>query len=444
MTQEIQNEEITVDFTKIFKVLNYRRKLIFKVFLAVVTVFIALAYVMPKKYATDADLYINKSNDTNLAEMNPYVLSYLTNNGGLSGMLSSNGGNTLQNEIEIMKSPLVMDRVIKENDIRYKAGKKKGELISTRDFLRKNLAIESEKGTSIVSISYKSRTPELSYNVVNSIIKNYQAVNAEINTRKAQKDKALLEDSYEATNKAVNEKLSAMKNVSTMPQTAMTSIGVLAALKGHNRAISSSLGAMQGQMIEGQRSQISIEQDVEKLKLVKSKLEWTNLVERLSQDATNVIVLKQPEIKRPFEQSSPKLFTSLIMGISLGVLASILAVILIEKTDGKLTYSDLGEKIIYNIADNVDELKILLLANPSQSVSVVDFNGFQEEFTKDFQNFTNLKFIKAEISKSVIDELASSDKLIFAGRIGKTPKKIYGQLKNLCVEAGKKIYFEVV
>ena len=72
---------------------------------------------MPKKYEVSADLYINKTNNSNMAEINPYVIEELGSGGGMSAMLSGGKG-TLDNEIELISSPKVMDKVIQENDIK--------------------------------------------------------------------------------------------------------------------------------------------------------------------------------------------------------------------------------------------------------------------------------------------------------------------------------------
>ena len=344
------DEDLNINFKKIFSMLWYRRKLIIKTFVIVLLVFLALTCVWPKKYKTDADLYINKSNNTNLMELNPYILSSLSGTDGLTSLMSGIGGD-LQNEIEIMKSPLVMDNVIKENDIRYDKGKKKGELVTTKDFLKKNISVKQQKGTNVVKISYKSKKALSSYNVVNSIINNYERVNEDINTAKAVKDKKLLEASYADTSKILNEKLSAMKTKSGLPDNALTGLGMLAAIKGHHKAIGGAMSSIRSQVVEGKKSEIDIQQDVDKLSLVKSKLEWTKLVEQLSKDTTNVIVLKQPEIKRSFEHSipSPKLWVNLLLGAILGFIASVIAVTWAEITDKKLTYSELGDNVIYNI-----------------------------------------------------------------------------------------------
>lgn len=443
MQTGVENDEIIVDFSKVFKILNYRKFLIAKIFTVFIIIFAVLTFITPKKFETNADLYVNKSNNTNLTELNPYAISSLTGGEGISSLLGA-GASNLQNEIEIIQSPLIMDRVIKDNNLRYKKGPKKGEFLSTRDFLKKNISIENRKGSNIISISYKSKTPLQSYNVINSIITNYQKTNEEINTKKAVNDKKLLEGSYAQANKTLNQKLSAMKHSGGMPTTAMAGMGMMAALRGHSRAISGAVGSVQSQVVEGQKSQIAVDQEVEKLKLVKTKLEWTNLVEKMSKETSNVIVLKHPELKRSFEASEPKLLVNLILGIIFAIFASIFAVILAENTDKSITYSELGDNIIYDIEKNIDDLKLILLANSKKELSLVVFDGFQDRILKDLAEFKNLNIIKASISSKTIDDISNADKLIFASKIGKTSKKIYQQIKNVCAETQKNIYTEII
>lgn len=444
MQNEIENEtEIVIDFGKIIKIIKYRKILIAKVIIFCILFAVILTYILPKQYATEANIYINKSSNTNLIELNPYLIASMGADDKLSGILAGTS-NMLQNEMEIMKSPLVMDKVILENNLRYPWGKKKGELLSTKDFLRKNISIENEKGTNVITIEYKSKKPQLSYNVVNSIIANYQQANEEINTQKAAKDKKLLETSYAQTNKVVNKKLSALKHTNALPDTAMTGMGILAALRGHNRAISSAVGSVQSQIVEGQKSQISIEQDVDKLKMVKSKLEWSNLVEKMAKDTSNVIILKKPEIKRSFEQVSPKLWINLILGIIFGFLASIIAVVLSELKDKKLTYSTLGDKVNYEPEDYVDDLKFFLLKNLKEQVLFIVFEGFQAELLQKIEGINNFKIINAGISQKIIDEISYSNKIILFAKVGQTSKKLYKQIKDMCVETQKQICIEVV
>ena len=197
------DEELTIDLKKIFKTLWSRKKEIFLTFVLITGFFIALTFILPKKYTVTSDLYINKTGTTNLSDLNPFVIADQGVGSGFAGVFS--GGNSgLNDELEIIQSPLVIDRVIKENNLRYKKGKKKDEFISTKVFLKKNISIENKKGTNVISITYKNKDPKVAYNVVKSIISNYQLVNETLNTQKASSDKKLMEESLKDVNKELN------------------------------------------------------------------------------------------------------------------------------------------------------------------------------------------------------------------------------------------------
>ena len=59
-----ENEEITINLKNIFLALWSRRFFIIKIFSIVLAFFIALTFVLPQKWKVDADLYINKTNNS--------------------------------------------------------------------------------------------------------------------------------------------------------------------------------------------------------------------------------------------------------------------------------------------------------------------------------------------------------------------------------------------
>ena len=435
------DEELTIDLKKIFKTLWSRKKEIFLTFVLITGFFIALTFILPKKYTVTSDLYINKTGTTNLSDLNPFVIADQGVGPGFAGVFS--GGNSgLNDELEIIQSSLVIDRVIKENDLKIKKGKKAGEYISTAAFLKKNISIENKKGTKVISITYKNKDPKVAYNVVKSIINNYQLVNETLNTQKASSDKKLMEESLKDVNKELNLKIAEMKKSGAMPNSTM--MGQVAVMQGYNKAISSALNTVANQAIEGQKRQIAVDAEVEKLKMVKSKLEWSTLVEQMAKNATNVTILKEPEQKRDFEFSEPKLLINIILGLVFSLIASLVLVILLENTDKKMTYSTLGEKVLYDLNKNTDDLKILLLASPEKSFTVLAFDGFNTGDMQSLSAFSNLKIITADISPQTVDNIKRTDNIILASKIGRSSRKLYLQLKNICQEMKKDIYLEIV
>ena len=444
--QDELDEELTIDLKKIVLTIWNRRILLTKVFGIVLIFFILLTFILPKKYEVQSDLYINKANDTNIAEINPYVLSDLGSAGGGMTAMLAGGNSQITNEIELMKSPLVIDKVIRENNFVYKKkfgiipNKREGEYISTAAFLGKgkNISFENKKGTNIITITYKARKPETAYNVVASIITNYIDLNKQLNSEKSKSDKKIIEAEYNKVKASLNEKVNSS---SGMPDAAASGMGQLSILSAFSNSASNAMGALKGQMAEGKKSQIAVSEEAAKMAELSKKLEWAKLVEEMS-DSSKVLVLKEPQKLRPFENSSPKLFMNILLGIVFGFIAALAALIYVENTDKKLTYSMLGDEILYDLQNNTDELKMLLLANQDKRISLVTFGNLPYEI--DIKGFQNIQLLEADISSNFINGVSATDAVILFAQVGQTNSKLYKQTKSLLNDIKKPVIKEVL
>lgn len=442
--QDELDEELTIDLKKIVFALWSRKKLIASVFTCVLIFFIALTFISAKKYKVDADLYINKSNNSNMADLNPYVISELGAGGGMAALMS--GGGTLANDIELMQSPLVIDKVIQENDLRFKklfgiiSTKKTGQYLTTEKFLKKGISFENKKGTNVVTIEYKSKDKDLAYNVVNSIIVHYLELNKEINSTKSKSDKKIIESEYKKAKADLNRK---MNSVSGLPDSAMAGSGNLAAMSAFSKSAQKAMSTLQGQYVAGEKAKISVTEDASKVAALSSKLEWAKLVDEMS-DSSKVIVLKEPRKLKDYEQTSPKLFTNILLGIVFGVIASLIAVLFRENTDKKLTYSMLGENIIYNAEKDLTDLKMTLLAKQDKQISLVLFEKLPSEIISELEKFKNLQFVNPDISNEFVTEINKTSDVILFGTINHTDSKLYKQIKKMLDEMNKNILNEVL
>lgn len=442
--QDELDEELTIDLKKIVFALWSRKKLIASVFTCVLIFFIALTFISAKKYKVDADLYINKSNNSNMADINPYVISELGAGGGMAALMS--GGGTLANDIELMQSPLVIDKVIQENDLRFKKlfgiipTKKTGQYLTTEKFLKKGISFENKKGTNVVTIEYKSKDKDLAYNVVNSIIVHYLELNKEINSTKSKSDKKIIESEYKKAKADLNRK---MNSVSGLPDSAMAGSGNLAAMSAFSKSAQKAMSTLQGQYVAGEKAKISVTEDASKVAALSSKLEWAKLVDEMS-DSSKVIVLKEPRKLKDYEQTSPKLFTNILLGIVFGVIASLIAVLFRENTDKKLTYSMLGENIIYNVEKDLTDLKMTLLAKQDKQISLVLFEKLPSEIISELEKFKNLQFVNPDISNEFVTEINKTSDVILFGTINHTDSKLYKQIKKMLDEMNKNILNEVL
>ena len=444
---QVLDEELTIDLKKIFLALWSRKFLISKVFLLILLFFILLTFISAKKYTVTTDLYINKANNTNMMEINPYAIEELgAAGGGMAALMSGGGG--LTNELELIQSPLVIDKVIKENNLVYRKkwgilpNPKEGEYISTAAFLGKgkNISFENKKGTNVITIEYKSKNPELAYNIVNSIINNYIELHKQLNSEKSKSDKKVIEAEYNKAKQALNSKLNSS---SGLPEQALATSSGISAMSAFSKSAQQAMANLKGQVIQGQKSRAAITEEAEKVAALSSKLEWAKMVDEMS-DSSKVLVLKEPQKLRDFEYSSPKLLINILLGIVFGFIASLFAVIFAENTDKKLTYSMLGDNIIYNLEENFSDLKLLLLANADKHMSIITFEDIPSNILSKFENIRNINFVKADISNEFVNNITASDKVILIVSVGKTNSKFYKQIKSMLGEMNKNIISEAI
>lgn len=443
--QEDIDDELVIDLKKIFFAIWDRKFLISKTFAVVLLVFIALTFVTPKKYKVDTDLYINKANNSNMMEINPYAIEELgAAGGGMAALMS--GGGALTNELELMQSPLVIDKVIRENNLIIKKkwgiipNKKEGEYISTASFLKKNVSFENKKGTNVISIEYKNKDPELAYNVVNSIITNYIALHKELNSEKSKSDKKVIETEYNKAKTALNKKVN---TVSGLPEQAIVSTGNLSAMSAFSKPAQQAMSTIQGQIIAGEKSRIAVTEEAAKVANLSSKLQWAKMVEEMS-DSSKVLVIKEPQKLRDFEYSSPKLLINILLGIVFGFIASIFAVVFAETTDKKLSYSMLGDNIIYDLENDFSDLKLMLLANQDKKIAIIVFENICENMVAQLKEFRNLTLVKADISSEFVQNIKNNNEVILFTSVGKTNSKLYKQIKTMLSEMNKKIALDVL
>ena len=437
------DEELTIDFKKIFFALWSRKFLISKVFLLVLLFFILLTFISPKKYKVDADLYINKANGTNMMEINPYAIEELgAMGGGMAALMSGGGG--LTNELELIQSPLVIDKVIRENDLRFKKflgifpTKKTGEYLTTKAFLKKNISFENKKGTNVVTIEYKSKDPELAYNVVSSIITNYIELHKELHSEKSKSDKKIIENQYNIAKKSFDEKV---KKADGLPEQALAMSGNISAMSAFSQSAQQALSNLKGQVIQGEKAKLALTEEASKVASLSSKLEWAKMVEEMS-DSSKVLVLKEPQKLRDFEYASPKLLINILLGIVFGAIAALFAVIFAENADKKLTYTMLGDNIIYNIDNDFSDLKLLLLANQDKKIATVCFENIPGNIEEQLKAYRNLSLVKADISNEFVQSVKNSDEILIFATIGNTNSKFYKQIKTMLTEMNKKVALE--
>ncbi len=444
MSKDYQGtDELTINLKNIFLALWNRKFLIAKIFTITLVFFIAMTFISEKKWTVSADLYINKANNTNYLEINPYALEDVAG-GGLGSMLG--GTDPLANEIELIQSPLVIDKVIKENNLRFKKlfgiipTKKAGQYLTTEKFIKAGPQFETKKGTKVLNISYTSKNKDLAYNVVNSIITNYIQLYKEVNSKKSKSDKAILESEYKKAKAELDKKVN---TASGLPSTSLAGSGNLAALSAFSRSAQNAIANIKGQYVAGEKSRIAVSESAAKVSQLAQKLEWANLVDEMS-DSSKVLVIKEPYPLRDWEYSSPKLLINILLGIVFGVIFSIIGVIYKEVTDKKLSYSMLGNDVIYDLEKEFNKLSAKLISNSENKTAFVKFEEFPVLLQEKFKNFTNVVSVKADISNDFKTTLKDIESIVLFATINKTDSEHYKIIKSMLEDMNKNIVYEVI
>lgn len=431
------DEELNINVLKIWNILWSRKLLIIKVFCSVLLFFILLTFILPKKYIVTADLYINKSNNSNMMDVNPFALDDAT-----GPIVSMGADKAINNEIELMKSELVLDKVIRDNNIRYKKGKKKGEYLTAEAFYGKGkaLKIDNTKNTNVITVKFKAKKPDYAYGVVSSLIANYIQLHKEINSEKSKSDTKLLESEYTKIKTNLNRKIN---ETSGLPVQTITGIGNLSAMSAFSRSASEAIGNIQNQYMAGEKSQIEVKEESEKLANIAAKLEWAKIVEQMS-ESSKVLILKEPKQLRPFENSSPKLIINIILGCIFGALASLTALIYIESSDKKLSYSVLSDNIIYDGFNDFDKIKVEILGYRPKSVLLVSLVQLSQDIIDKIRAISNADIIYADLTGEFMDKISENNQIIMISKIQDTNTDTYKKVKNLIIKQNKTITCDIL
>ena len=441
-TNELE-DDLNINFKKIWCAIWSRKILLIKVFCLVLAFFILLTFILPKKYTVSADLFINKTNSSNMTEFNPYVLDEATGN-----VITMGNDKSISNEIQLMKSSLVLDKVIKDNNIVYRKkwgiipNKKEGEYLTAKAFYGKGkiLKIEPVKGTNVITVEYTSKKPEAAYGVITSLIDSYEEVHKALNTEKSKADKKLLEEEYASVKKSLNEKLN---QASGLPVQSLSGSGHLTAMSAFSRSASSAMGVLRGQYLAGERSQIAISEESQKIANIASKLEWAKMVEQMS-DSSKVLVLHEPRLPRPFEKSSPSLLINIILGCVFGYLSALSALIYVELCDKRLTYSMLTNNIIYDGINDFDSVRAEIVAYIPHKVLLVALTKLPKNMEQQFEQYANAKVLYANFSNDFVAELSKADEVMLISKIHETSSDFYKKMRNIIQKQKKEVIYDIL
>lgn len=456
MANEFENVDFSTSWNKIGYIIWHRKYWILLCYFVVISVTVFLTVTDSKIYTSEALILINKNSTTNLSDINPFTVSALSPKGGTVINL---GVESLDSEMEVMKSPLVMNQVIQENNLKYASGENVGEFLDPDNFSWSSLEIENIPKTSIIKISYSSTDPKLSYNIVNSLINNYQVAYEEINYKKATKDREFLEETYNKTLASLEDKYKNLGQESneidnrTLLSLENSDLN-LEIISKQDKRLQKVLSSMPSYSISNKRSQLEIQNNLEKLKMLKEKYEWSVLVEQMSKNTSNIFVIKKPRLLGKDEYLPKKWIPNILVALLISFTLSCFVVYGIEKASTKVTFADIDIKSVLINEHNIDWTKLIttiMLKNIDKInlISLADedlTDKFMDSLIKSV-NKEQLEIVKTTTEDNLskhLENIGSSEYIILLSQVGYSERKILSTIKNACKDLKKTVLGEYI
>jgi uncharacterized protein involved in exopolysaccharide biosynthesis len=460
-------DEITINFKQLWHILWYRKYWIVGCYVVIITTIMIATLFMPKKYVSKAVIFINQSSYTNLADINPFVVSSTGNltssSGGLKSLFSGTSSG-IDEEISLMKSDEVLTNVIKENNLKVQKGPRKGEYILPMNLANsKNLEIVAGDTGRLLQVSYKAGDPSHAYEIVNSLIKNYIKYYEAVNTEVATRDREFLETTYTEAEESFNFIIKEIARFNSSDirnfllnnqQLSNMSLSEFL-LRRYDKRLLDNFQELPQMLIEGVKLENELELEVKKLELLKQKYEWSKLVEQLSKNAHQVRVINKPVKLDPDRYSEPNFIINFLISLVISFTFACGIVFYLEAKDKKLTFSDIQsdyidvlnleyidlEKLIFEVyAKKLDSITVLSFLDDEKTTDFISL--LKEQLTDNSIQISTYKLNKALIHQ--IKEIGTLKNLILLSQIGFTDRKSYRYLLNSVIDIKNNILKQYV
>ena len=161
----MEQNEGTIDLAKLFRVMGARWKVVVTLVLSCTLVALVLAFVLPKEYESTTLVQTRSASGTGST--------------GSAAVLAALGGGSVSsptiNYIELMKARTVLEPII--NNMNFEDDEKP----DTKKFAKKYLDIKNTKGTNLIEVSARGKTPEEAQMISQAVVDNFLLMQTEMN-----------------------------------------------------------------------------------------------------------------------------------------------------------------------------------------------------------------------------------------------------------------------
>ena len=161
-----QNED-TIDLSKLFHIMAARWKVVTTIVFACTAVAVVIAFVLPKQYESTTLVQTRNSGKIDVSGAAAAM--------ALLGVGSGSVSSPTMNYIELMKSRTVLEPIIDSMDF------EKEKKPDAKTFAKKYLDIQNTKGTNLIQVIARGKTPEEAQMISQTVVDNFLLMQTDMN-----------------------------------------------------------------------------------------------------------------------------------------------------------------------------------------------------------------------------------------------------------------------
>lgn len=194
----MEREEETIDLGKLFAIIMDKKKLFGGIVAGFALLALVISLLLPKEYTSQVTVQSSSSGiDIGGAAA---AMAALTGNSGLTGGKATT-------YIEMMKTRVVLDPIIEQ----VFDDKEPEDRPDAEAFAKKNLNIANTKGTQLISVEAKGRTPEEAKYIADNVVNNFLGLMTTLNKENKSLVVSFLDERIDVAKKEADDSAQALE-----------------------------------------------------------------------------------------------------------------------------------------------------------------------------------------------------------------------------------------
>lgn len=197
----MEREEDTIDLGKLFAIVMDRKKLFGGIVAGFTLLALVISLLLPKEYTSQVTVQSSSSGID--VGGTAAAMAALTGNSGRTGGKATT-------YIEMMKTRVVLDPIIEQ----VFDDKEPEDRPDAEAFAKKNLNIANTKGTQLISVEAKGRTPEEAKYIADNVVNNFLGLMTTLNKENKSLVVSFLDERIDIAKKEADDSAQALENFS--------------------------------------------------------------------------------------------------------------------------------------------------------------------------------------------------------------------------------------